>query len=83
METNGGCGALNTWTAGTSSSSTVTRRNSPTGYGYLLGALQNDGVAVVIATAAHRRAFEGRLTRAGVDLAAAAQAWHLPHPGRG
>jgi MEDS: MEthanogen/methylotroph, DcmR Sensory domain len=42
--------------------------------GYLLGALQNDGVAVVIATAAHRRAFEGRLTRAGVDLAAAARA---------
>jgi hypothetical protein len=42
--------------------------------GYLLGALQNDGAAVVIATAAHRRAFEGRLTRAGVDLAAAARA---------
>ena len=42
--------------------------------GYLLGALQDDGVAVVIATAAHRRAFEGRLTRAGVDLAAAARA---------
>ena len=42
--------------------------------GYLLGALQHDGVAVVIATAAHRRAFEGRLTRAGVDLAAAARA---------
>jgi hypothetical protein len=42
--------------------------------GYLLGALQHDGVAVVIATAVHRRAFEGRLTRAGVDLAAAARA---------
>jgi hypothetical protein len=42
--------------------------------GYLLGALQHDGVAVVIATAAHRRAFEVRLTRAGVDLAAAARA---------
>ena len=42
--------------------------------GYLLGALQADGVAVVIATAVHRRAFEGRLTRAGVDLAAAARA---------
>jgi MEDS: MEthanogen/methylotroph, DcmR Sensory domain len=42
--------------------------------GYLLGALQHDGVAVVIATAAHRRAFERRLTRAGVDLAAAARA---------
>ncbi|HEV2257368.1 MAG TPA: MEDS domain-containing protein, partial [Streptosporangiaceae bacterium] len=41
--------------------------------GYLLGALQH-GAAVVIATAAHRRAFEGRLTRAGVDLAAAARA---------
>jgi MEDS: MEthanogen/methylotroph, DcmR Sensory domain len=42
--------------------------------GYLLGALQDDGVAVVIATAAHRRSFERRLTRAGVDLAAAARA---------
>jgi hypothetical protein len=42
--------------------------------GYLLGAMQHDGVAVVIATAAHRRAFEGRLTRAGVNLAAAARA---------
>jgi MEDS: MEthanogen/methylotroph, DcmR Sensory domain len=42
--------------------------------GYLLGALQHDGAAVVIATAAHRRAFEVRLTRAGVDLAAAARA---------
>jgi hypothetical protein len=42
--------------------------------GYLLGALQHGGVAVVIATAAHRRAFEARLTRAGVDLAAAARA---------
>ncbi len=42
--------------------------------GYLLGALQHGGVAVVIATAAHRRAFEARLTRAGVDVAAAARA---------
>ncbi len=42
--------------------------------GYLLGALQGDGAAVVIATAAHRRAFEGRLTQAGVDLAAAGRA---------
>jgi hypothetical protein len=42
--------------------------------GYLLGALKADGVAVVIATAVHRRAFERRLTRAGVDLAAAALA---------
>ena len=42
--------------------------------GYLLGALRGDGAAVVIATAAHRRAFEGRLTQAGVDLAAASRA---------
>jgi hypothetical protein len=41
--------------------------------GYLLSALQGEGVAVVIATAPHRWAFEGRLTRAGVDLAAAAR----------
>ena len=41
---------------------------------YLLGALRADGVAVIIATAAHRRAFEGRLADAGVDLAAAARA---------
>jgi hypothetical protein len=41
--------------------------------GYLRDALRGDGVAVVIATAAHRRAFEGRLTRAGVDLPAAAR----------
>jgi hypothetical protein len=45
---------------------------------YLLDALQDDGyqnggAAVVIATAAHRQAFEGRLMRAGVDLAAAAE----------
>jgi hypothetical protein len=39
--------------------------------GYLLGALRADGAAVVIATPAHRRAFEERLTRAGADLAAA------------
>ena len=39
--------------------------------GYLRDALLGDGVAVVIATAAHRRAFEARLTRAGADLAAA------------
>ena len=42
--------------------------------GYLLRALRGDGAAVVIATAAHRRAFEGRLTQAGVDLAAAGRA---------
>ena len=41
--------------------------------GYLLAALQRDGVAVVIATAAHRRAFEDRLRQAGVDLAAVAR----------
>jgi hypothetical protein len=39
--------------------------------GYLLDALRNGGVAIVIATAAHRHEFEARLTRAGVDLAAA------------
>src|SRR5579859_4111194 len=41
--------------------------------GYLLGALRADGAAVVIATPAHRRVFEERLARAGVDLAAAAR----------
>jgi MEDS: MEthanogen/methylotroph, DcmR Sensory domain len=41
--------------------------------GYLLAALRGDGVAVVIATVAHRQAFEGRLAQAGVDLAAAAR----------
>lgn len=39
--------------------------------GYLLGALNRDGVAVVIATQAHRQAFEARLTDAGADLAEA------------
>ena len=39
--------------------------------GYLLGTLENGGVAVVIATPGHRREFESRLIRAGVDLAAA------------
>ncbi len=39
--------------------------------GYLLGALTEGGAAVVIATAAHRREFEARLRRAGVDLDAA------------
>ena len=38
---------------------------------YLLGALDSGGVAIVIATPEHRRAFETRLGRAGVDLAAA------------
>jgi MEDS: MEthanogen/methylotroph, DcmR Sensory domain len=42
--------------------------------GYLLGALRNGGVAVVIAVPEHRQAFEQRLTRTGVDLAAAARA---------
>jgi hypothetical protein len=40
---------------------------------YLLGALEAGGVAIVIATAGHRRAFEGRLRSAGVDLAAATE----------
>ena len=35
---------------------------------YLLGALEGDGAAIVIATAAHRREFEARLAQAGVDL---------------
>jgi anti-sigma regulatory factor (Ser/Thr protein kinase) len=39
--------------------------------GYLLGALNRDGVAIVIATQAHRQAFEARLTDAGADLAEA------------
>jgi hypothetical protein len=39
--------------------------------GYLLEALDAGGVAIVIATAAHRREFEARLTEAGADLAAA------------
>lgn len=39
---------------------------------HLLGALTEGGAAVVIATAAHRREFEARLRRAGVDLDAAA-----------
>ena len=39
--------------------------------GYLLGALGRGGVAIVIATPEHRREFETRLGRAGVDLAAA------------
>jgi hypothetical protein len=38
---------------------------------YLLGALASGGVAIVIATPEHRRAFETRLEQAGVDLAAA------------
>lgn len=38
---------------------------------YLLDAIQSAGVAVVIATPAHRLAFTERLTRLGVDMAAA------------
>jgi hypothetical protein len=38
---------------------------------YLLGALNRDGVAIVIATQAHRQALEARLTDAGADLAGA------------
>jgi len=41
--------------------------------GYLLGALEGEGAAIVIATPAHRREFETRLTRAGVDLPAAGE----------
>jgi hypothetical protein len=41
--------------------------------GYLGDALRGVGVAVVIATAAHRRAFEARLTQGGADLSAAAR----------
>jgi hypothetical protein len=37
---------------------------------YLLRALRDGGVAIVIATPEHRREFEARLTEAGVDLAA-------------
>jgi len=39
--------------------------------GYLLEALRDGGVAIVIATPEHRRDFETRLARAGLDLAAA------------
>jgi hypothetical protein len=39
--------------------------------GYLLGALEGDGVAIVIATEYHRREFESRLEQAGADLTAA------------
>lgn len=35
---------------------------------YLLGALDRDGVAIVIATPEHRDAFEARLTKAGAGL---------------
>jgi MEDS: MEthanogen/methylotroph, DcmR Sensory domain len=39
--------------------------------GYLLGALEGGGVAIVIATPEHRHEFGTRLAQAGVDLAAA------------
>ncbi len=39
--------------------------------GYLLGALESGGVAIVIATPEHRHEFGIRLAQAGVDLAAA------------
>ena len=39
--------------------------------GYLAGAVQVGGVAIVIATEAHRRAFGARLAAAGIDLARA------------
>ena len=41
--------------------------------GYLAGALESGGAAVVIATPAHRQAAEARLARAGIDLAEAAR----------
>jgi MEDS: MEthanogen/methylotroph, DcmR Sensory domain len=40
---------------------------------YLRGALDGGGVAIVIATPAHRRAFEARLTAAGIGVAGAIQ----------
>ena len=39
--------------------------------GYVLGALQNRGVGIVVATPAHRAAIEDWLEQAGVNLAAA------------
>jgi hypothetical protein len=39
--------------------------------GYLLDAVRDGGVAIVIATAAHRRAFEAGLADAGIDVGAA------------
>jgi hypothetical protein len=38
---------------------------------YLLPAIQDGGVAIVVATAGHRRSFEGYLAGMGVDVAAA------------
>ena len=38
---------------------------------YLLPAIVGDGVAIVLATPDHRKSFEERLARAGVDVAAA------------
>jgi MEDS: MEthanogen/methylotroph, DcmR Sensory domain len=38
---------------------------------YLLPAIQDDGVAIVVATPDHRRSFERHLAGAGVDVAAA------------
>ncbi len=39
--------------------------------GYLLGALEGGGAAIVIATEDHRREFESRLEQADADLTAA------------
>ena len=39
--------------------------------GYLLQAVQDDGVTIVLATADHHRAFEERMAAAGVDVATA------------
>jgi len=45
---------------------------------YLLPAIQDGGVAIVVATAGHRRSFEGHLAGMGVDVAAASARGFLP-----
>ena len=44
---------------------------------YLLPAIQDGGVAIVVATPDHRRSFEGYLAGAGVDVAAACARGYL------
>jgi len=47
---------------------------------YLLPAVQDGGVAIVVATPAHRRSFEGHLAGLGVDVAGArARGFYLAH----
>lgn len=41
--------------------------------GYLLGAVEEGDVAIVVATPAHRRAVQARLADAGVDVSAAVE----------